>query len=491
MTLLDKLKLVFQTSGLTEREYNMITEKLQDDNREKLFSLSFISAGFLLVMLLLSLMIESIAHSRGVYLVGLCAALFLSLFARIGKMSPRWSTVGIYLFTSGCFLFGIYQGVITSPQEQTASFMALLLAIPFWFTMPPLKMTGCIYLYTGIFIIGCIRFKTGYVRTADIVNALAYASISAFISTYATCSKCKRFYAEHLTDRMGKTDVLTGLGNRNAYIAHASQYADPPLPEELTLICLDVNELKAINDSMGHHVGDELLCGAADCITAIFNSVGTCYRTGGDEFIVLCRVERDQLDPLCSAFERTVATWKGSWGRPLRISYGCASAWELPGEPLSQLSKLADHRLYEAKNIYYSVCGLDRRGHQQAYGALCESYIKILHVNLTQDSCRVIRAEHDDFLSHGDTTISLSQWVKAICESGEVHPDDAAAYTAKMDLSVLCDHFRSGKRSIHIFYRRMDQGDYRAVMTELIRAPEYSNEEQVVYLYVKNIDRQG
>ncbi|MBR5705734.1 MAG: diguanylate cyclase, partial [Deltaproteobacteria bacterium] len=58
-------------------------------------------------------------------------------------------------------------------------------------------------------------------------------------------------------------------------------------PEDLAVFSIDVNGLKTVNDSLGHDAGDELIRGAADCISAAFGQTGKCYRTGGDEFVVL------------------------------------------------------------------------------------------------------------------------------------------------------------------------------------------------------------
>ena len=491
MSIRRKMKQILFTSGLNERDYRMVLDKINEDNREKLSSISFIVSIFMLVMVVLSFLIESISRSQNVYLVSLAVSLSFGTFARLGKANPLWTNVGIYIFTCLGFTFGIYQGVVTAPQEQTTSFMALILAIPFWFGMKPLHMINAICLFTGIFLVGCLRCKTGYVQTADIVNSVAYSSASVIISTYATCVKAKRFYAEHLTGRMGTTDMLTGLGNRNAYTQHCSRYIGKALPESLTVFFMDVNELKTINDSLGHHVGDELLRGAADCISSVFGEHGVCYRTGGDEFVIISEMGRERAQELCLRFDHAVESWKGSWGRPLRISYGYASADELPDGDLQQLTKLADTRLYEAKALYYSNLGIDRRGHQKAYTALCESYIKILLVDLTEDTCKVIRTEPDDMTTSDDSSLRFSHWMQQFGASGNVHPEDEAEYSAKTDLAFLRDYFRTGKQTIHIFYRRKTGGEFRSVMAELMAAKEYSHEKQIVYLYVKNIERQA
>lgn len=488
MTILSKVKQILFTSGLSKENYQLVADKIHEDNRQKLGTVCYITFLCLVIMLIMSLLVESISHSRTVYTVAALTVLLLSLFSKLGKRHHYWSNAGIYLFSSLAFTFGIVQSVVTSPEEQTASFMALILAIPFWFGMRPLHMISCICMFTGLFIACVLRYKTGYVQTADIVNALIYSSSSIIISTYASCIKVKRFFAEYLTDRMGKLDMLTRLGNRNAYTEYTNRYLTTKMPDDLTFIYMDVNELKITNDSLGHHAGDELLCGAADCIQTVFGDVATCYRTGGDEFVVVGRIEKPKLDELCRQFERTVDEWKGSWGRPLRISYGCASAGELPGAELNQVLRLADSRLYEAKTLYYSTKGLDRRGHQEAYSALCESYIKILRVDLTNDTCKVIRAEANDPAQAGSSEC-FSRWMELFGQSGHVHADDVEEYHRKTQLNFLRDYFRSGKPNIHIFYRRKIGDKFGAVMAELMTAREYTHEQQIVFLYVKNIDR--
>ena len=487
MALLTKVKQILFTSGLSKEDYQLVASKVHEDNRQKLGTVCYVTFLFLVIMLVLSFLIESISHSRTVYFVSACTVLTLSALSELGKHHHYWSTLGIYLFSGLAFSFGIIQSVITSPEEQTASFMALILAVPFWFGMIPIRMISCIYLFTGLFI-GCVlHFKTGYVQTADIVNSLIYSSGSVIISTYATCVKTKRFYAEHLTDRMGKLDMLTRMSNRNAYSEYTARYLTEKMPEDLTFIYMDVNELKIVNDTLGHHAGDELLCGAADCISRVFGNYATCYRTGGDEFVIVGTIKQEKLAELCRSFEQTVGEWKGSWERPLRISYGYASAGELPGAELNQVLRLADRRLYEAKAMYYSTKGLDRRGHQEAYSALCESYIKILRVDLTQDTCKIIRTEAND-PSQAGSSECFSRWMELFGQSGHVHPDDVQEYNEKTQLAFLRDYFRSGKTNIHIFYRRKTDGKFRPVMAELMTAREYTHEQQVVFLYVKNIE---
>ena len=480
-----KIKQILFSSGLSKQEYRLVRDRIHSDNQEKLTSCAVIVTTFLTIMLILSFLIDSIGHSRNVYLVSLLATNSLHFFVYHGKRHRYYTATGIYLFTALALSFGIYQALVTSPQEQTVSYIALVLAIPFWFGMIPLRMITTIIIFTCLFIAGALRIKTGYVLVADIVNAMVYSAASAIISTYATCVKCKRFYAEYLTEQAGKTDTLTLLGNRMAYTEYMRKYSERNLPEYLTIWCFDVNELKLNNDTMGHHAGDELLRSAADCLRNVFGNVGTCFRTGGDEFIAVTETSPARCTELCSAFDDAIADRKTLSGRPLRVSYGFASAHELPGRDIQTITSLADNRLYEAKDRYYRTEGAGRHGHEEAINMLSSSYTVIMKADLTNDTFRRLRNDIHGEIERNGFIDSFSKCLVDTANSGVIHPDDASNYREKTQLEFLRSYFRSGKQGLHIFYHRKIGDTYFPAVTEILPAREYSNEQQIVYLYVK------
>ena len=489
MAIGEQIKKIFAYFGLEQREYELIRYRIVEDNRRKLSSASLILAFFLFVMFVMSFFVVSFSHARNTYIATFVLMLFHVILAKVGKKRTDLVSPAVYFFMSVAFGYGMWQGLVTAPAEQTASFVVLMVAVPVWFTMKPSIMIRFIYVHALIYIGFVLWIKTGYVQTADIVNTVIYSSASALISTYYTIVKAKRFYAEYCTERMGKTDMLTGLGNRHACQETIDKYEKKSLPGNLTVIYLDVNELKHINDTLGHHVGDELIRGAAECISTVFSQVGECYRTGGDEFVVIGEFSDALRRELYHQFERVMEEWTGSQGHKLRVSYGGASARELPDGDIMQISKLADSRLYESKALYYSTKGIDRCEQQKAYRAMCESYIRIFRVDLERDICKVIHAEAiDDLVTVGESG-SFSRWVNKLSDSGWIHPDDVEEFLEKLNTEYLREYFRSGKSTIHIFYRRKVGEMFYSVMTEFATSPEYSEDQQIVYLYVKNIDR--
>jgi diguanylate cyclase (GGDEF)-like protein len=157
-------------------------------------------------------------------------------------------------------------------------------------------------------------------------------------------------------ERLAATDPLTGAGNRRQFIerigaeiARAKRSGAP-----LSLLSLDLDHFKEINDSRGHIVGDEVLCGFVQkCLEAIrpYDSVA---RVGGEEFMVL--LPGATLDAACAVGERLRAAIEGSvfevGNRPpidVTISIG-VSEFGRDGVTLDEFLSVADKRLYRAKH---------------------------------------------------------------------------------------------------------------------------------------------
>lgn len=155
-------------------------------------------------------------------------------------------------------------------------------------------------------------------------------------------------------EAMASHDALTGLLNRRSFceqaglkLADARQRGHP-----LSVVMLDLDHFKLINDQYGHQTGDEVLRGISRLIMSICGSLDLAARYGGDEFILLLPYadELEATDRAARLIERIEATDFGAPVEPaLSASAGVATAsteeWGLDG-----LVRIADQRLYEAKN---------------------------------------------------------------------------------------------------------------------------------------------
>ncbi|ONF44030.1 GGDEF domain-containing protein [Marinobacter lutaoensis] len=155
-------------------------------------------------------------------------------------------------------------------------------------------------------------------------------------------------------EQMALTDTLTGVPNRRALdedlgrICHLADRHN----ESHSLILVDLDHFKAVNDTHGHLIGDQVLRMSADGLTRTLRNSDRVYRFGGEEFAVLLphtdaphareAAERIRLALASLALDRLV-------GAPLRITASCGVATHLAGEGPEQWLARADEALYRAK----------------------------------------------------------------------------------------------------------------------------------------------
>jgi diguanylate cyclase (GGDEF)-like protein/PAS domain S-box-containing protein len=148
-------------------------------------------------------------------------------------------------------------------------------------------------------------------------------------------------------------DALTGLWNRAALAAHLTQACERASRDgsRLALLFVDLDGFKAINDTLGHEVGDAALVEAAYRLRTAVRTSDTVARLGGDEFTVLLDEVDDEREVAVIA-DRVVAAFEDPWHElgtaGLTASVGVAISDCTPISA-SELLRLADTAMYEAK----------------------------------------------------------------------------------------------------------------------------------------------
>jgi diguanylate cyclase (GGDEF)-like protein len=149
-----------------------------------------------------------------------------------------------------------------------------------------------------------------------------------------------------------RTDSLTRLGNHRAFqddlTAAITKRSTTGLP--FTLMAIDLDGLKRINDTRGHPAGDAHIRRVAACLEAVVRDSGTVYRTGGDEFMVLLPGLRN-WHGLTLAGKIDQATRIATGSRT--VSVGVTESVGMEGRHL--LVHQADVALYEAKKTRLSA----------------------------------------------------------------------------------------------------------------------------------------
>lgn len=284
------------------------------------------------------------------------------------------------------------------------------------------------------------------------------------------------------------SDVLTGLLNRRAYESDIEARGYYPKGKNFVYVSFDLNGLKTTNDNIGHEAGDELLRGAAECMKSCFGKYGKLYRVGGDEFVAMITADDERMESINSEFVFMMENWRGQRVSGLSISYGYASRTEFPAMSIAELAQVADKRMYQSKAMHYSSLGIDRRGQQAAFDALCKTYTKILKVNLTDDTFAVLQIDVEELDESRGYREKFTDWMKEFAKSGQVREQDVDIFLKKTDIEYMRGYFKEGNQVLGIYYYRKLKEDYKKVMLEIIPSKEYTNENQIVFMYVKNIE---
>jgi diguanylate cyclase (GGDEF)-like protein len=151
-------------------------------------------------------------------------------------------------------------------------------------------------------------------------------------------------------NREARIDALTGVGNRLAWHEEleALQAGRAELDVPVSLILVDLDELKRTNDTRGHGVGDSLLRAAASVLLASVRSSDLVARIGGDEFGILLRgVDESGCADSLARLEAAIALHPGVDGVPLSIAIGHASC--PPAASVHEAQHEADSQMYAYK----------------------------------------------------------------------------------------------------------------------------------------------
>jgi diguanylate cyclase (GGDEF)-like protein/PAS domain S-box-containing protein len=154
--------------------------------------------------------------------------------------------------------------------------------------------------------------------------------------------------SEEKIAHMAHHDALTGLPNRIQLREHIEKSLKTvQRGGNFAVLCLDLDHFKNINDTLGHSVGDALLCAVAGRLRACLRETDLVVRTGGDEFSIV-QAGVDLPLGASTLAQRIIAALNAPFDLAIGTSIGIAIAPDDGGDP-DQLLKNADMALYRAK----------------------------------------------------------------------------------------------------------------------------------------------
>ena len=162
----------------------------------------------------------------------------------------------------------------------------------------------------------------------------------------------RRDQVEKELHRISVTDVMTGMLNRRGFFLNAERSFKVARRQEIpsALIYADLDELKAVNDELGHDAGDHLIQDAGRILQASFRDSDVVARLGGDEFAAFT-LDAAQPEAILARIQTKIESFRQRSSPPYRISLciGIVQCNPSSGLTLSEHLSLADRQMYAQK----------------------------------------------------------------------------------------------------------------------------------------------
>jgi diguanylate cyclase (GGDEF)-like protein len=207
--------------------------------------------------------------------------------------------------------------------------------------------------------LGIVGIRPNAANASIVILIVASSQTVGLVVAFLALSFCnlerRSNVLQRRTETRARRDGLTGAMNRTSFTHHARREIDQHRGKESTvsLLFVDVDHFKHINDTYGHETGDQVLKRIIRLARGCLRSDDTVARWGGEEFVVLLpatdlngalliaekirqRIGAEHFDAFASGLQVTV-------------SIGCAEI--ISSEELDELVARADHALYEAKHL--------------------------------------------------------------------------------------------------------------------------------------------
>ena len=184
-------------------------------------------------------------------------------------------------------------------------------------------------------------------RFGILIFIICFALGSQF-GTYQLIAQGMEYDSVH---ELAYSDALTKLQNRAAYLERLEACVAGHV-QELGIIYMDVNNLKSVNDTLGHEVGDVMIQSAAEIISESFGQSGIAFRLGGDEFCIL--LEEDVLkkhEQAMEIYQKKLEDFneKKEYPFTLEIAQGFAICEADSMKTVENAIHIADERMYQNK----------------------------------------------------------------------------------------------------------------------------------------------
>lgn len=313
--------------------------------------------ALLWITLVCGLIFAGLNTYRGLYLLAGLEVLYALFALCLLPIIPRTSHLAAWTVAYLTPFFCIMVFALLLPNTSFTVF-AWIQTIPI-ISYLLLGQRGGLWMSLVFVSAGVVAFNVRYIVGDSAMNALVAANLafsSLAVMLFSHIYEHSRTRNEARLIELAGTDNLTGIANRmrlnQEFLRLRSQAERSGMA--LSLVVLDLDLFKRVNDQYGHEVGDRALRHAAQLLSSRLRGSDLACRLGGEEFaLLLLGADHRQAASLADHLREQVATTplRLAAGAELNISFsGGVATLNEDGDDLSTLLKIADKRMYEAKS---------------------------------------------------------------------------------------------------------------------------------------------
>lgn len=289
--------------------------------------------------------------------------------------------------------------------------------------------------------------------------------------------------------RRAEYDAMTGLLRKGAGEERIKAHMADVRMGGGVLIALDLDDLKGINDTLGHRQGDAAITAIADILKGHFRSDDILVRAGGDEYIVYLPGAGSGTDAVEVSLTMLLRKLSGIFvgdNRERNIQCSIGYAVERPGnDSYDELFKRADKALYHVKRNgkndfalyvpemeeqdyeFRSKAMLSKHNDkkfqlpelQQFLESIIKYYKFVMSANVTRNTYHTMEEIRDGVFSRVPSFGNLDEFIKLA--SMPVHPEEQEKYFAHLSRESMMEAYARGQEVVRLDFRSNALGEYR------------------------------
>lgn len=312
-------------------------------------------AGFVLMMLSMVSLVPGLdlylGKYRQTFVVFSIAFIMLAAILQFNIKEYDLALLPMSYLASGLLLaLAIIIGPVMDDETLSMTFFIVLFVIALLLVDVPVRI-GLLFVSAGVaFCIAVVINKESMMRVYDLINCAVFLPVSLVLETMVEKRKFQQFQLQRKIEGERDTDGLTTLLTRDAGQQMIELLLRDGAVKKASLVMMDLDNFKDINDTYGHPAGDVVLGAVGDMLEHSFRDTDVLVRFGGDEFMLLLPDISDREDvKVCMEKIRTrLATMATIPRYKQTASFGVAFFPE-HGKTFEELFAQADKALYAAK----------------------------------------------------------------------------------------------------------------------------------------------